>query len=87
MIRRLCALLSGRQCPPALILSLAFLAEPCLAIADSQTKKPPQKPTPPPQQQQPTTPSHTSRVYKYQSLDKYHPHAKSASKATRSSHH
>jgi len=84
MIRSLCALLSGRQCPPALILSLAFLAEPCLVIADSQTKKPPQKPASPPQQ--PTTPSHSSRGYKYQSLDKYHPHAKSGSKSKRSSH-
>ncbi len=77
MIRRRLSALS-------LMLSFAFLAEPCLAIADSHTKKPPQKPTSPPPP--PTTPSHTSRGYKYQSLDKYHPHAKSGSKSRHSSH-
>ncbi len=77
MIRRRWSALS-------LVLSFAFLAEPCLLLADTPPKKPPQKPTPP--VQQPTPASHTSRAYKYQSLDKYHPHAKSGSKSRRGPH-
>jgi hypothetical protein len=71
-----------RRTMPALLLGLAFAAEPFLALADtnSNTKKPPKKPAP--QTQQPSTPSTPSKrkTKQYQSLDKYHPHAKGQSK-------
>jgi hypothetical protein len=71
-----------RRTLPALLLGLAFVAEPCLAPADtnSNTKKPPKKPAPQVPQTSPPTKSSRHKPYKYRSLDAYHPHAKGKSK-------
>jgi hypothetical protein len=63
-----------RQKLTALLFCLLIVAEPCLATADTNndSKKPPQKAAP--KVPESTSPSKSSRLKKYRSLNTYHPH-------------
>lgn len=67
----------------ALLLGLAFVAEPCLATANTNPKKPPHRPAPQVPQTSPPTKSSKHRSKKYRSLDDYHPHGKGRGKSKR----